>query len=211
MILVSTQHSPSYFDQMTMDRTRSMFVKRLRAADGHARLRVYSPVTSLGRTVIVHAKLAIIDDRLLRIGSCNMNNRSSGFDTELDISLEAGGPADPARARIRALRIHLIAHWLGCSEELVETTLAQEGSCGRAIEALRGSGHCRLRPIQPQALGPLASFIAAFHLGDPISPGDDFRPWKRRRQLDSELAKVVERLRQARLETPIEELSDQTI
>lgn len=64
IILVSTEHSPSYFDQMTMDRTRSLFIKRLKDADKFDRFRIYSPVTAMGRTIIVHAKLAIIDDVL---------------------------------------------------------------------------------------------------------------------------------------------------
>jgi phosphatidylserine/phosphatidylglycerophosphate/cardiolipin synthase-like enzyme len=92
VILISTEHSPSYFDQMTMDRTRLEFIQTLTRADHHGRLRVYSPVTTLGRTIIVHAKLTIIDDILLRIGSANLNNRSLGFDTECDLSLEAAGP-----------------------------------------------------------------------------------------------------------------------
>ncbi|MET3780400.1 hypothetical protein ABIC32_001030 [Brevundimonas sp. 1080] len=37
VILVSTQHSPSWFDQMTMDKTRSAFLKRLEDADRHGR------------------------------------------------------------------------------------------------------------------------------------------------------------------------------
>lgn len=69
VILISTEHSPSYFDQMTMDRTRSTFIQQLKGADTHGRLRVYSPVTTLGRTIIVHAKVTIIDDIHLRIGS----------------------------------------------------------------------------------------------------------------------------------------------
>ena len=31
IVLVSTQHSPSWFDRMTMDRTRILFLKRLKS------------------------------------------------------------------------------------------------------------------------------------------------------------------------------------
>ena len=72
----------------------------------------------LGRTIIVHAKLTIIDDVLLRIGSANINNRSMGFDTECDLSLEAAGSGSAAnRAEITRLRNRLLAHWLGCAEQ----------------------------------------------------------------------------------------------
>jgi phosphatidylserine/phosphatidylglycerophosphate/cardiolipin synthase-like enzyme len=187
VVLVSTQHSPSYFDQMTMDKTRSKFIERLKAADRHGRLAVYSPVTTLGRTIIVHAKLTIIDDTLLRIGSANINNRSMGFDTECDFSLEAEPGSDNAAA-IVALRTRLLAHWLGCAEAVVEAELDRQGGVLAALEALRLAGYCRLRPIEPIKLRPLARFIAAFHLGDPVGPDDSWRPWRRKQALAHRLS-----------------------
>lgn len=197
VILISTQHSPSWFDQMTMDRTRSNFIKRLKTANLHGRFHVYSPVTTLGRTIIVHAKLAIIDDVLLRVGSANMNNRSTGFDTECDLTLEADGEsATSTRSAIASIRIRLLAHWLGCSIPTIEGALRDKGSVGGALEALRGSGHCRLIPIEPVSLGPLATFIATFHVGDPVAPTDSWRPVKRRRDLDAEVTAMAARMRE---------------
>lgn len=194
VILISTQHSPSYFDQITMDRTRSTFITRLRQSDLHGRLRVYSPVTTLGRTIIVHAKLAIIDDVLLRIGSSNMNNRSSGFDTECDLSIEAGDGDEVTRKAITGVRERLVSHWLGCDQSVVENKIGLTGSLGEAIEQLRSEGLCRLRPIEPTPLGPAATFIAAFHLGDPINPSDSWRPWRRRAALSKEIRPLVTKL-----------------
>jgi phosphatidylserine/phosphatidylglycerophosphate/cardiolipin synthase-like enzyme len=192
VILVSTEHSPSYFDRMTMDRTRLTFIRRLKDADRHGRLQVYSPVTAMGRTIIVHAKLTIIDDVLLRIGSSNINNRSMGFDTECDLSLEAAGPGSAAnRAQITRLRNRLLAHWLGCPPALVEEAIEGSGSVGKALESLRGAGLCRLRPIEPKPLGPLAAFIAAYHLGDPVGPRDSWRPWRRRKAALAEGARAL--------------------
>ena len=42
-----------------------------------------------GTPIYVHAKVLTIDDRLLRVGSSNLNNRSMGFDTECDLAIEA--------------------------------------------------------------------------------------------------------------------------
>lgn len=200
VVLVSTQHSPSWFDQLTMDRTRSRFIERLREANAHDRLRVYSPVTTLGRTIIVHAKLTIIDDVFLRIGSSNMNNRSIGFDTECDLSLEASGAGAAATRRaINDIRTHLVAHWLGCSQARLEAAVGEARGLGKAIEALRAGGRCRLRPIEPKKLGPLSAFIATFHLGDPIQPGDSWRPWRRRAAIRSSIQALYDgRTRQAR-------------
>ncbi|HEY5288856.1 MAG TPA: phospholipase D-like domain-containing protein [Caulobacteraceae bacterium] len=189
VILISTQHSPSYFDQLTMDRTRLTFIKTLKSADRRGRFHMYSPVTTLGRTIIVHAKLTIIDDVLLRIGSSNINNRSLGFDTECDLSFEASGPGSAAnRAEITRLRNQLLAHWLGGDARVLEAAIRQSGSVSGALEALRTHGYCRLRPLEPKPLGPLAAFIAAYHLGDPAGPTDSFRPWKRRALLARETA-----------------------
>jgi len=191
VILVSTEHCPSYFDQVTMDRTRLTFIQTLKSADRHGRFQAYSPVTTLGLTIIVHAKLTIIDDVLLRIGSANINNRSLGFDTECDLSLEANGTESADnRAEIIRLRNKLIAHWMGCAEAPMAAAIDRVGSVGAAMETLRLSGYCRLRPITPKPLGPLAAFIAAYHLGDPAGPRDSWRPWKRRKALAAAAAKV---------------------
>jgi phosphatidylserine/phosphatidylglycerophosphate/cardiolipin synthase-like enzyme len=189
VVLVSTGHSPSYFDELTMDPTRSRFIEALRAADRFGRFQIYSPVTTLGQVIIVHAKVTIIDDDLVRIGSANLNNRSFGFDTECDLSLEAAGAtADRSRAAIGGLRTGLLAHWLGCGEAVFEAALASAPGVGGAIESLRLAGYCRLRPIAPKRLHPISALIARLHLGDPMSPRDSFRPWTRRAALARALA-----------------------
>jgi hypothetical protein len=63
----------------------------------------------------------------------------------------------------------------------MDAAIARHGGVGAALEALRASGCCRLRPLKPEPLSPVAAFVSAFHLGDPIGPRDSWRPWKRRR------------------------------
>ncbi|MDB5448341.1 MAG: hypothetical protein JWQ97_3658, partial [Phenylobacterium sp.] len=138
---------------------------------------------------IVHSKLTLIDDRLLRIGSANINNRSLGFDTECDMSFEADGPAAAsARREISKLRTRLLAHWLGCDDEAVEAAARKAGGVGHGVEALRNAGYVRLRPILLPEVKGLAALIAAYHVGDPFSPRDSWRCWRRR--TESETAKV---------------------
>ncbi len=179
VLLISTEHSPSWFDQATMDKTRFDFVSHLQAADTHGRFRAYSPVTTLGRVIIVHAKLTIIDDRLLRIGSANINNRSMGFDSECDLALETSSAAQ--EARLGAIRSGLVAHWLGCPQDVVRA--AVEAAGGRwctALDALREGGFTRLRPITPGAMNAVSAFVAKHHIGDPVGAADAWRPWRRR-------------------------------
>jgi phosphatidylserine/phosphatidylglycerophosphate/cardiolipin synthase-like enzyme len=181
VVLIGAEHSPSFFDQATMDRTRVRFIETLKRADKHGRFQAYSPVTTLGRIIIVHAKLTIIDDRLLRIGSANINNRSMGFDTECDLSFEAVGRTGTGnRAEIARLRTRLLAHWLGCDEATVEASIRKAGGVGAGLEGLRNAGYARLRPVELRPVEGLAAFVSAYHLGDPFSPADSWRPWRRK-------------------------------
>ena len=190
VVLISAEHSPSYFDQMTMDKTRSVFIQAVQQGDKYKRFQIYSPVTTLGRTMIVHAKLSIIDDTLLRVGSSNINNRSMGFDTECDLSICAeGADQDSNRAAIEAAKVRLLAHWLGCEDALVASAIRSEGSVCAGLESLRTRGYCRLRPIPAEPLRPLASFVATFHLGDPIGPSDSWRPWRRKKEMKKDEAR----------------------
>jgi phosphatidylserine/phosphatidylglycerophosphate/cardiolipin synthase-like enzyme len=190
VVLVSTMHSPSWFDQLTMDQTRSRFLARLEAADAHGRFHAYCPLTRKGRFIVVHAKLSIIDDRLLRIGSANLNNRSMGFDTECDLVIEReeGEAGEEAGRTIAEFRTALVAHWLEVSPQAVAEQATRLGALAAAIETLDRGQRRRLQPLQAKRLGVVADLIARYHLGDPISAGDSWRPWARKRDIELALA-----------------------
>jgi phosphatidylserine/phosphatidylglycerophosphate/cardiolipin synthase-like enzyme len=181
VVIVSTLHSPSYFDRFTMDRTRWRLVERLKAADRHGRLRVYCPHTEVAKPIIVHSKVTIIDDRVLRAGSTNLNHRSAGFDTECDLALEAE-TAD-ARAAVTAFRAHLIGHFLGVHGADLQAAIDREGALGPAIDSLNTGSPQRLMPLPKVQMGPIARVVAAYHLGDPVYPSDSWRPLLRRARL----------------------------
>ena len=187
IILVSTEHSPSYFDRYTMDRARSKAIGRLMAADVYGRFRAYCPETAAGHSVIVHAKLTIVDDQLARVGSANLNNRSCGFDTECELAIEAFDQA--SACGIEALRNRLVGHYMGRTAADIAAGIERHGGLISAIEAL--NSHGRLRPIAPLKLGQAAGFVAAYHLGDPRSVEDAWRPLKRRRLLDERVRAVA--------------------
>ena len=189
IVLVSTQHSPSYFDRMTMDRTRADLLRRLWAADRHGRLRAYFPQTIAGRPIIVHSKVTIIDDRLVRIGSANLNNRSSGFDTECDIAIEA--ETQSTADAISRFRANLIGHFTGASPEAVQQLLRERGLAG-GFDVLARQSEGRLAPLVPVPMGPLASLIADYHLGDPTDASDSWRPSLRRSRLARQVLAIAE-------------------
>jgi phosphatidylserine/phosphatidylglycerophosphate/cardiolipin synthase-like enzyme len=181
VVLISTLHSPSYFDRATMDHTREHFMQTLREADHSRRLSVFCPLTAKGRFIVVHAKLTIIDDELLRIGSANLNNRSAGLDTECDLVIQAAGSRDETAARraIADYRLFLLAHWMHRSPKEVSATLQRTGRVGATVEALDRPGQRKLQPLKAKPVGPFYEFIARYHIGDPLGSDDNWRPWKR--------------------------------
>lgn len=209
IVLVSTQHSPSWFDQMTMDRTRLLFLKRLRQADRFGRLTAVCPVTPKGRSIIVHSKLTIIDDQLVRIGSANLNNRSTGFDTECDLAIEAD--ADDIRTGIAAFRARLVGHWIARPAAAVAEAAAAQGSLAKVISALDDPASPRLRPIEPKPIGAFASFIATYHIGDPAGPKDSWAPWLRRWELRKQLRRLSIELKRDGHGASPKDLSPETV
>ena len=196
VVIVSTEHSPSWFDRMTMDKTRSALIRRLQGADRHGRLHAFCPETDAGRTIIVHAKCTLIDDVMLRAGSTNLNNRSTGFDSECDIAIEAaeGAAGEATRAAIHRHRCTTLAHFLNKTPQQVEAAIDRTGSLNKAIEGLDDGPLRRLRRLGPVRIGPVASVIATFHLGDPLTPKDSWRPWRRRQDLQDDLRRMAPEL-----------------
>jgi phosphatidylserine/phosphatidylglycerophosphate/cardiolipin synthase-like enzyme len=187
VVFISAEHSPSWFDRLTMDRTRTLVLRRLKRADVFGRFRAYHPDTTAGRPIIVHAKLSIADDQLVRIGSANLNNRSCALDTECEIAIEAADQA--AAGAIERLRDRLIGHYLGRTAADVATAVRRHGGLIAAIEAL--NGHGRLKSIEPLRMGAFSSLVAAWHLGDPIGVGDAWRPGLRKRLLAARVRAIA--------------------
>ena len=191
VVTVGPAHSPSYFDQMTMDSARTSAINRLREIDVHGRFSAFSARTPKGAAIIVHSKVAIMDDRMLRLGSANLNNRSIGLDTECDIAFE--GRDDTSRAAIRAFMGRLIGHFIDHETGHVLETYAQLGSLAATINELdrRGGQIRRLTPVPIRKLTGVQQFIADWSLGDAVSPVDAWRPWGRRKRLKRELGRLM--------------------
>ena len=93
---------------------------------------------------MIHSKVMVVDDRFLRVGSANMNNRSMGADTECDLAIEAH--TDRERTAILEIRNRLLGEHCGVAADDVAAFLAQHGSLVRAADELSANGHS-LRPI----------------------------------------------------------------
>lgn len=175
VVLVSTGRSPSWFDSLTMDTARAEVLYRLESADRHDRFIAFSPNTKGGNPIIVHSKVTIVDDRILRIGSTNLNNRSLGLDTECDVAVAPH--TRESWETIRRFRHRTIAHFIGTS---VAEFSATEDSLGSTGKAMRHFESGRLTPLGATPPSVVERTVAEFQIGDPISPADAWRPWKRR-------------------------------
>jgi phosphatidylserine/phosphatidylglycerophosphate/cardiolipin synthase-like enzyme len=204
IVVIGPASSPSFFDRMTMDSARAAAIGRLEADDVNDNFRAYCARTRRDQPIIVHSKVMIVDDFFLRIGSANLNNRSGGLDTECDIAIEAapGEAGAETRETIITFRNLLIGHYLDRSLPEVEAALERVGRIAGAVAYLDHEPP-RLRPVDHRTLGPVERFVNAWSLGDPISPQDAWRPWRRRKCLREQL-KLIDRAEEALIPPPTE-------
>jgi uncharacterized membrane protein YdjX (TVP38/TMEM64 family) len=99
-----------------------------------------------GTCLDVHSKVMVVDDEWLRVGSANLCNRSMGMDTECDLTVEARGREDVARAA-RDFRNDLLGEHLGVEPSRVKQEIERAGTIHGGIEALRSEGRS-LRPLE---------------------------------------------------------------
>ena len=180
VVVVTSPTSPGLIDRTIMDSSREALLARLHNADRHNRFHPFAAHTQGGECVIVHSKVTIVDDRFLRVGSANLNNRSFGFDTECDLAIEAADDEESAaeRAAIAGFRNRLIGHFLGHSADEFATAFDRHASLGQTIRSLGGE-RGRLRRFARKEPGLFAAFVARWHLGDPFGIEDAWRPWRR--------------------------------
>lgn len=174
IVIVLPQQTGGWLEQHTMDVLRARLVKTLRAADRHDRLRIYFPRLSSnedGVSLMVHAKLMVVDDCLLRVGSANLSNRSMGLDSECDLAVEAVSNNDAAAA-IARVRNELLAEHLSVEPGAVAQAIEQHCSMVRAIDGLAQEGRalCRLETDVPPEIDRLVPEAALVDPERPVRP-----------------------------------------
>ena len=148
VLIVLPLKNSGWLEEHTIEKLRFESIRRLRNADRFGRLRVCYPVVPNldGDAVSVHSKILAVDDRLFRVGSANLTDRSMRLDTECDLTIEAANPGE--RAALARLRNRLLAEHLGLSTEDVAAYLEKDGSMLRLVDARRTASRC-LRELQP--------------------------------------------------------------
>jgi phospholipase D1/2 len=173
VVVVNPLTAEGWLEEVAMGSARTAALRHLHSADRYDRFRIYYPVNEAGEPIYVHAKVLVIDNRLLRVGSSNINNRSMGFDTECDLAVEAvpGTPNEAqVRAAVAAVRDDLLAEHLGVAPGALADALQKQGSLVRAIEVLRRSGGRTLRELERTENNAAEAFLVETQLLDPERP-----------------------------------------
>jgi phosphatidylserine/phosphatidylglycerophosphate/cardiolipin synthase-like enzyme len=182
-VLINPVISDNWLGTIAMDTARARLAESMRRHDEYGRFKIYHPVTAKGQPIYVHAKLMIVDDRYLRVGSSNINNRSMRFDQECDVALEAGGSEDLA-AKITSFRNDLLAEHLGVPSDAIDQAIRQGGSLITAIEQLRAeneaAGGETLKPYETPAISDLEEWLADHEILDPEGSEAVFEPIEKR-------------------------------
>jgi phospholipase D1/2 len=180
VLIVTPNSLHSWLELMALTYGRTRFRKILEASGETERIRIVYPRVQDGRAskaVMIHSKVMIVDDRIARIGSANLNNRSMGADSECDLVVEAASDED--RAKIAALRNSLIAMHCGVSEQQAAQTIAATSlvaasrtlaANGRSLEDVQdpepdAAGYARYLdrvadPERPIEEGPFLALVA---------------------------------------------------
>lgn len=124
-------------------------VRRLIEADaGRGMFHAYSPYSggpAFGGTgyrflpIYVHAKVGIIDDQWLTVGSANLNGRGMATDTEMNVQAIAPEVAQDLRARLWADQLGIPAAEIASTDPITLIDEQWKGVADRLEAALRSS------------------------------------------------------------------------
>ncbi len=175
-VLVNPTAADGWLEEEVMGPARAELMRCLGECPHADRFRIYTPVNAAGEDIYVHAKVMIVDDRMLRVGSANMNNRSMGLDSECDVAIDCALPGNAGCAEaIEAIRCDLLAEHLDVEPAEVRRRLADTGSLIATVDSLRGDGRT-LKLFDPPETNELERKIAQSQTLDPEHPDELFEP-----------------------------------
>ncbi|HWK97609.1 MAG TPA: VTT domain-containing protein [Pseudolabrys sp.] len=169
-LIVSPQTHVSWLEAQSMRAGRARFAAVLSEFPDDRVALLHPRVESggVGANTMVHSKVMVVDDRIIRIGSANLNNRSMGTDTECDLVVVAGN--DEQRATVTRLRNTLIGDHCGATADEVARAIKENGgSLVRTGRTLARNGHS-LQPIVDDPVTSSEAFAIIQGVADPEKP-----------------------------------------
>lgn len=169
-LLVSCYDPEGIMERKAMWHGRVLFRDALEAGGMAGRVVMAYPTSGLNgdeKPVRIHSKIMMVDDRYLRVGSSNINNRSMMLDTECDLVIEADDVQ--ARQAIAHLRNDLIREHTGMEVRQIEQLIQGDA---KAEAFLKPVPHSRqhLRRINDEAYRNEMFAGLATRLADPEKP-----------------------------------------
>jgi phospholipase D1/2 len=143
IVMVIPLNNFGWLESHTIEVLRFRRVRRLRSADRFGRLRIcYPNVRGLAEdeSIVVHSKILVADNRLFRVGSANLTDRSMRLDTECDLTIE--GFDERQQTAIARLRNRLLGEHLGMSAEAVSDRLVINPSIVGLIDSCVSQSRC---------------------------------------------------------------------
>jgi uncharacterized membrane protein YdjX (TVP38/TMEM64 family) len=159
-----------WLSRYTMDVLRVRQIRKLKQADTQERFRAYfcDGQGLENNPLNMHAKLMIVDDDFITVGSANLNNRSMGLDNECNIAIVANGDKR-IKQSIAAFRNRLLSEHLDCKPEDVERELARQPLLA-AIESLSNREKRFLQSLPLELPKEVDRYVPDTEIVDPEYP-----------------------------------------
>ena len=170
VLIASCYQSNGIIERKSMWTGRIKFREILESGDVTARVAIAYPVSGPSgkeRDVRIHSKLMVVDDKYLRVGSSNINNRSMGMDTECDLVFVAHD--HDSRNKIAAIRNDLINEHTGRDMESIEKLIRRETDIGSFLNHIASSNQ-HLRKINDEHYRFERFTKISRLIGDPLRP-----------------------------------------
>ena len=166
IVIILPLMTQTFIERISVGIAQARLLRRLRKVAkrrGHS-FGIYYPIglAAPGQKneipVFVHSKLMIVDDRFMTVGSANANNRSMGFDTELNIAWESGG-GDGLSESIAGARLSLLAEHIGMDGLGDRSALENTGGLVAYLDSMAGRPFTRLRKRRMDPLSKIGGWL----------------------------------------------------
>lgn len=172
IVIIVTPHSDGWLSQHTMDVLRSKLIRKLREKDHKNKLGVYVPhvpkMHELG--INIHAKMMVVDNRYIKIGSTNLSNRSMFLDSECDVVLKAS--TEEHSDRIQQFRNERLGEFYHKSANEIVSEIKKHSNIHSFIDNQQSDNTRCLHNIDRVLISPNQDELVPADICDPYEPVD---------------------------------------
>ena len=151
IVLIIAKDAEGLLEQLSIGIAQNRIIQRLQqiARENGHHLGIYYPASTAADgaelPTYIHSKCLLVDDRFLSLGSANMNNRSMGYDTELNVSWEAMQDDHELARSIANARVDVLAEHTGQTDDKGRQGLNRVHGLVEHLDQLADSSATRLR------------------------------------------------------------------